>query len=103
VLVVRATGPVAVAARTAWACDACGHLWSEEEATDHCARCGAGPGRWVSAPIGTGPVDVGAPAEGTAPALDLEQEQTRDPASTFAVGPPGVEGISVNPELRVRY
>jgi nucleotide-binding universal stress UspA family protein len=44
-----------------------------------------------------------APAAGESVASDLDEMQTRDPASTFAISPPGTEGYDVNPELRVRY
>ena len=91
------------AERAAWSCASCGHILGKNESSEYCNRCSATPVQWIGAPITSGPIDLAEAAIGEATVPDLSASQTRDPASTFAISPPGVEGYDVNPELRVRY
>lgn len=88
----------------ALSCTRCGHLLGHGGAPERCPHCGQTPASWNAAPVMPGPVDrelpaVGEPLEGEAAHLS----QTPDPVALFPVAPPGIEGQSVNPELRVRY
>jgi nucleotide-binding universal stress UspA family protein len=102
-VIVPAPARKAMAENTAWSCESCGHILVDGETTRSCAKCGAEPVRWIGAPLESAPVDSAEPAKGEATAPDLSSTQTRDPVSTFAIAPAGVEGYDVNPELRVRY
>ncbi len=103
VVIVPAPERKQAAERAAWSCASCGHILGKNESSEYCNRCSATPVQWIGAPITSGPIDLAEAAIGEATVPDLSASQTRDPASTFAISPPGVEGYDVNPELRVRY
>jgi nucleotide-binding universal stress UspA family protein len=90
-------------AKTAWSCEDCGHILADVETTERCAGCGALPAHWLAAPITSGPIDAGEPAVGEVDHESIAPERANDSAGLFATSPPGCEGYSVNPELRVRY
>lgn len=105
VLIVPAPSRREVARTTAFACGACGHILEPGESTYTCAQCGRAPVDWQSAPIERGrAVDVDEPHVGEPVAGDAFEEQPhREPSALFSTEPPGSQGTSVNPELRVRY
>jgi universal stress protein A len=87
----------------AWACTACGHILDNGEGRQTCARCGASPASWTSAPLSAEPADAGEPTVGETTVDDLPPARTQSPSGLFATAPAGVEGVETNPELRVRY
>jgi universal stress protein A len=103
VLIVPSPDRAKHAEATAWACARCGHILRDREQHRSCEQCGDTPASWTSAPIGTGPVDVGDPSVGESVASDLEYTQTQSSSGLFATSPGGTSGTDVNPELRVRY
>lgn len=93
--------PLAVAA--AWCCAACGHILDGGERSDRCARCGAFPARWLSAPLGGGPADAGEPSVGEGAAVGVAPPTASDDAELFATRAAGVDDRTVaNAELRIR-
>jgi nucleotide-binding universal stress UspA family protein len=103
VLIVPAPERQEVAAATAWACEACGHILDASERKDGCARCGAAPARWIAAPIDHEPADAGEPAVGEGAANAGAAPDPRDGPSLFATAPAGAYDRSqANAEIRVR-
>jgi universal stress protein A len=92
-----------VAEAAAWACASCGHILGDAEGRQVCARCGADPATWTSAPLTSEPADAGEPTVGETTVEDLAPVQTQSASGLFATAPAGVEGFETNPELRVRY
>jgi len=105
VLIVPSPNRRKVARTTAFACADCGHMLEPGESTYTCAWCGKSPANWQSAPIERErPADVDEPHVGESVVGDSFEEQPhREPSALFSTAPPGSEGTSVNPELRVRY
>ncbi|HZS42141.1 MAG TPA: universal stress protein [Polyangia bacterium] len=103
VVVVPAPQRQIAAARAAWSCPACGHIYDEREEAARCAGCGASPVRWLTAPIETGPADAIEPHVADGEREELPQSRTGSTQGLFTTSPPGCEGYDVNPELRVRY
>jgi universal stress protein A len=92
-----------MAEAAAWACAACGHILDESESAESCARCGALPARWISAPLSEEPADKNEPAVGEGAADAGAAPDTRDGPSLFGTTAPGSYDRSVpNPEIRVR-
>jgi nucleotide-binding universal stress UspA family protein len=103
VLIVPSPARAQLAVDTAWSCSACGHILGDGEATEVCVRCGASPASWISAAMSDGPADIAEPAVGESVAPPLETVQTQGPTALFSTNPPGTEGFTPNPELRIRY
>jgi nucleotide-binding universal stress UspA family protein len=88
----------------ALSCLQCGHILAAHERVQRCARCGMEPASWDAMPVTPGPVDKEAPAVGEAVfAAEEMPAASQAPTALFGVQPPGTEGYSINPELRVRY
>jgi nucleotide-binding universal stress UspA family protein len=86
---------------TAWSCHRCGHIRMAME--PQCDGCGMEPAAWDSAPISRSLADEAAPTVGASTDEHVASASANDPAVLFSISPPGTEGYSINPELRIRY
>ena len=103
VMIVPAPERAQLAELAAWSCKECGYILGDSEASDSCPQCHAFPARWLTATVGSEPVDANEPAVGEGAGVDVAPPDPQDGPSMFVTAPAGAYDRSTpNAEIRIR-